>query len=66
MITRLGPLKRVDHVVRAIAALRERGLPVRLEVYGDGPSRPELEALIAELGVGDAVDLAGHVPDPAH
>ncbi|MBX3094139.1 MAG: glycosyltransferase [Cryobacterium sp.] len=65
MITRLVPLKRVDHVIRAVAALRSRGTPVRLEVYGDGPTRGELEALIAELDVADAVTLLGHVPDPA-
>src|SRR5690606_38676795 len=33
--------------------------------YGEGPSRGELEALISEVGVGDAVTLLGHVPDPA-
>src|SRR5690606_23298260 len=32
MITRLVPLKRVDHVVHAVANLRERGVPARLEV----------------------------------
>lgn len=65
MITRLVPLKRVDHVIRAIAALRSRGVPVHLEVYGEGPSRAELEALIEELGIADAVSLLGHVPDAA-
>lgn len=65
MITRLVPLKRVDHVIRAIAALRSRGLPVRLDVYGEGPERAELEALIAELGVTEAVSLLGYVPDAA-
>lgn len=65
MITRLVPLKRVDHLVRAVAGLRERGIDAALEVYGDGPSRAELDALIAELSVADAVTLVGHVPDPA-
>ena len=64
MITRLVPLKRVDHVIRAIAALRARGASTRLEVFGDGPSRTDLEALITELGVADSVTLLGHVADP--
>ncbi|HRQ00057.1 MAG TPA: glycosyltransferase, partial [Terrimesophilobacter sp.] len=65
MVTRLVPLKRVDHVIRAVAALRERGVAARLEVLGEGPAQGDLEALIAELGVSDAVVLRGHVPDPA-
>lgn len=65
MITRLVPLKRVDHVIRSVATLRSRGTPVRLEVYGDGPSRAELEGLVDELSVADAVTLVGHVADPA-
>lgn len=65
MITRLVPLKRVDHVIRAIALLRERGVPARLEVYGEGPARSDLETLITELDVADAVTLLGHVNEPA-
>lgn len=65
MITRLVPLKRVDHLIRAVAALRDRGVDATLEVYGDGPERAALETLIAELDIASAVTLLGHVPDPA-
>lgn len=33
----------------------------RLVILGDGPQRNEIEALIAELGIGDCVELAGYV-----
>ena len=33
----------------------------RLVVLGNGPQRNEIEALIAELGIGDSVELAGYV-----
>ena len=36
-------------LVRAMVLLRERGLPCRLRLAGDGPERPALERLIAEL-----------------
>lgn len=64
MVTRLVPLKRVDHVIRSIAALRERGVDARLDVYGDGPERAALEQLAADLGITDRVALHGHVSDP--
>lgn len=38
-------------------------LTVPLVVVGDGPLRPELEALVARLGLTDRVHLAGRVSD---
>ena len=48
--------KRVDALVRAAA-----GAPWRLELYGDGPERPRVEALARELGVRATVH--GHRPE---
>lgn len=62
MVTRLVPLKRVDRAIRAIAAVRQRGILARLDVYGDGPLRGELEALIDELQLHNAVRLLGYDP----
>lgn len=45
---RLLPYKRVDAVVRAMAAV---GRDAELVVVGDGPARRELEALARDLGV---------------
>ncbi|RDD62241.1 glycosyltransferase [Ferruginivarius sediminum] len=55
-----------DHatLLRAFARVRERR-EVRLIVLGpDGPARAELDALIAELGLSDCVDLAGFNANP--
>jgi glycosyltransferase involved in cell wall biosynthesis len=35
---------------------------LRLDVYGDGPYRPQIEAAVARLGVSDLVTLHGRVP----
>ncbi len=50
-------------VVRALHALRQRHPQARLVVVGDGPDRVALEALVAELGLGEAVRLVGAVPN---
>jgi glycosyltransferase involved in cell wall biosynthesis len=48
-------------LVEAVAMIGE-GLPVRLDVYGDGPYRQELAASVKQLGVDDRVRLNGPVP----
>ena len=61
----LIPRKRVDHAIRALAALRAQRPEAHLHVYGDGAQRAELQALAAELGITDAVDFKGHASDTA-
>ncbi len=46
-------------LLRAVAALRERGMNVELTLIGDGVLRAELERLAARLGLGDGVRFAG-------
>ncbi len=58
------PLKRVDDVVRVFAKVRA-ALPARLVLVGDGPGRPQAEALARELGVADGVDFRGVQRDVA-
>jgi glycosyltransferase involved in cell wall biosynthesis len=48
----------LDAVVRAIAAWRGRPR-LALVIVGDGPARPQLERLAAELGVADRVRFTG-------
>jgi L-malate glycosyltransferase len=52
------PLKRTDDLVRILATVR-REVPAVLALVGDGPERPRAEALVAELGLGDAVRFLG-------
>lgn len=63
MIANLIALKRVDHPIRAVAKLRDRGIDVSLTVLGEGPERQKLEKLIDALDVGDRVELPGYVTD---
>ena len=60
ILGRLVPYKGADLLLRAAAEFLKNG-EMTLQILGDGPQRAELEALIAELGVADAVELAGWV-----
>jgi colanic acid/amylovoran biosynthesis glycosyltransferase len=48
-------------LLRAVHRLREQGVHVQLVLAGDGEMRPEVEALIAELGIGDQVRITGWI-----
>lgn len=52
----------LDLAVEAVAKLDPAALPYRLDVYGDGPFRPQVEAAIARTGTADRVHLHGRVP----
>jgi glycosyltransferase involved in cell wall biosynthesis len=60
-VARLSPEKGFDHLLRAIALLRDDGVGVNLVLAGDGPSRPALERLAGELSLGDRVRFAGEI-----
>ena len=57
-VGRLVAYKGVDVLLRALT-----GLAVRTVIVGDGPCRAALEALAAELGVGDRVTFTGTITD---
>jgi len=60
---RLVALKGFDTLLRAFARVRQE-IPARLVILGEGPERPNLERLAAELGVAADVDLPGFDPNP--
>ena len=61
---RVKRYKRVDLPVRAVALLRDRGVPVRLLIAGRGDHVEALERLAAQLGLGeDRVRFLGFVDD---
>jgi len=55
--------KKGHHVlIRAAAALRDRGIDFRLTIVGEGPERMRLEGLVRELGLDGCVCLPGAEP----
>ena len=60
---RLEVEKDLPTLLHAFARLRE-GRDCRLLIIGDGRLRPQVEALRAELGLADSVDLPGWAPNP--
>jgi glycosyltransferase involved in cell wall biosynthesis len=56
-VGRLTEQKNQDVLIRALARLHS----VRLVIAGDGPERPDYEALAAQLGVADRLHLLGDV-----
>ena len=63
MLNRLAPQKRVDLAIRAWARVVAAVPDARLDVYGDGPLRDELQALIDDLGLAASVTLHGATAD---
>ncbi len=55
------PEKRVPAIPAAVAAARRRVPGLRARVLGDGPERGRVEAEVARLGLGDAVEVTGFV-----
>ena len=58
---RFVPKKGMIDLVEGFAHVLEAMPNARLEIVGDGPLRPEIEARIAELNLGDHVILKGAV-----
>lgn len=59
MVGRLFPVKDHATALRAWAELVGRRPGVTMTVVGDGPARPEIENMVASLGLGDSVALVG-------
>lgn len=60
-VGRLAPEKGQLLLLQAVARVRARGIALALTLAGDGPDRAALEAEIARLGLGDAVEITGWV-----
>lgn len=58
-VGRLARQKRFDRLIRAIALVPD----VTCIIAGDGPRKPDLTALISDLGLTDRVFLLGHRDD---
>ncbi len=62
-VTRLDPVKGLDILLRAFAALPGDLRDARLVVYGEGGCREELESLAGELGLSGRVSMPGTTAD---
>jgi glycosyltransferase involved in cell wall biosynthesis len=60
-VGRLLPGKGVEHLLAALATMRDRS--ARLVIVGDGTSRASLEQLSIELGLAQRVSFLGHRDD---
>lgn len=61
-VGRLVEKKGFDVLIDACAMLRDRGVPYRCRIVGDGVERANLGARIARLALGPQVELAGPQP----
>ncbi|MEO9322714.1 glycosyltransferase [Nocardioides sp. C4-1] len=59
MLGRLTPVKAVHEAVEVFALVVAHRPEARLDVYGEGPLRPELEQLITQRGLANHVRLRG-------
>ena len=63
-VSRLSVEKDIPTLMRAFAQLHARRPDTRLLVLGEGPDRARLEALRAELGLNEVVQMPGRVNQP--
>jgi colanic acid/amylovoran biosynthesis glycosyltransferase len=64
-VARLSPEKWHRGLLEAFAVVRKKTPGARLIIVGDGPLRPELEELVAALGVQEAVIFHGALDEAA-
>lgn len=62
-VGRLKRYKRIDLLVRAVAALRSEFPAIQLDLAGDGDARPEIIALVEQLGLQDCVTVHGFIDE---
>jgi sugar transferase (PEP-CTERM/EpsH1 system associated) len=63
MVARLAPVKNHSLLVRAFRLVANRCQHARLLIVGEGPTRDDLQSLVASLGLNAVVRLVGDRPD---
>ena len=58
--------KGIPYALEALAHVAAEWPRLRLRIIGDGPDRPQIEALIARLNLEDRVELLGYQPYPRY
>lgn len=64
-VARLEKEKRLDILLRTMELLKEKNVPARLALVGDGAMRRELEERAREMGLGGDVKFPGYIADRA-
>ncbi len=59
VVSRLAPQKSLHEAVHAFAQVLDERPSARLEIYGSGPSKKELESLVDELGLSSSISFKG-------
>jgi glycosyltransferase involved in cell wall biosynthesis len=60
---RLADHKNIDHLLYALAMLKNDGLVLCADIVGDGPVRPALERITDERGIAEQVTFHGRLDD---
>ena len=58
---RFIPKKGLDLTLKTVARLKQRGIPIKLTLAGDGPELKNLKVLAGQLGIAGEVDFCGFV-----
>lgn len=62
-VCRLAPNKRVDHAIRAVKLLQQRGVAAKLTVVGSGEVQADLQQLVKELQLDAHVVFTGSLAE---
>ncbi|MDQ0206812.1 poly(glycerol-phosphate) alpha-glucosyltransferase [Alkalicoccobacillus murimartini] len=65
IVARLNKVKKLDHAIEAIAVVQKVIPDVKLEIFGEGEERENLEELIKSLNLESNVKLLGFTDDPS-
>ena len=63
VVSRLARNKRVDHAIRTLRALLDRGIQAELTIVGGGGEEATLHRLVEDLGLKKQVTFAGPLPE---
>ncbi len=64
VVCRLAPNKRVDHAIRALKCLAEKGVEARLTIVGTGEAEAELKQLAERLQLREKILFTGKLAEP--
>lgn len=63
--SRLEPLKRIDHIIKAMPKIIERIPDAKLLIYGSGTDEDQLRIITKDLDLEESVEFKGYTSTPA-